>query len=255
MADESTAVATGTNPNQLIPQELSDIRSKHATDGAHEALASASFLPRIQLNQGLSKLVQKKKTSAGAFILVKGADTIIKDYGEQFSCLVLNWRPKAVEFNVASGKGKAYFNPKGKDFQRIEVTGSAKPRPKGFLFGPEYLLYLPDVDQIATIHFSNPTMRNRAGEMKALLGCAATILSEFIESGGNSWYGPNIIGCSTPLPLPDVGSQERNDLNDRFKVAMEKFCQTTEGEDVEEVGEGGTPGTPEAVGATNAPPQ
>lgn len=253
MSNEN-AIATNENQNALIPADLLGMRSKHAVDSAHDALASGNFPPRMQLCQGLSKLVTKRKASLGSWVLVKGGDNLLKDYGDQFSCLILNWRPKAVKFDPGSGKGKAFFNPKGKDFQQVEVEADKKPRPKGFLYGPEYLLYLPDVDLIATIHFNNPTFRNRAAEMKALLGCAATILSEQIESGGNIWYGPNITGCSTPLALPATGSPEQTELFDRFKVAAEKFCQATEEEYVEEVVEGaGTPAQPETVGGSDRP--
>jgi hypothetical protein len=222
----------------LIPAELM-IKGKYADDSVFANMSGSGFLPRLQLNNAMSKLVQRGKAKIGGYILVQGKENIIADYGEELSCLVLAWRPKALLFK-SDNSGTAYFNPRTQGFQNVEKLADQKPRPKGALYGPEYLIYLPDQRTAASFHLNNPTMRNRAAEMKALIGRAATLRSEEIDSKGNLWYGPVITGCSTPLPLPESGTPERESLTAYIKAEIQKFSNPPdeEVEAAEEVTDG-----------------
>lgn len=221
----------------MLPADITAVQSKYADDKTFDAMSAGSFLPRVQLLQSGSKLVTKNKMAAGDLVLVKGKDTLVKNYADNMPCWVLKWRPKALCF-AADGKGTAFFNPKTPGFQKVEAEACKKPRPKGYLFGPEFLIYLPDVNEIATFHFSTPTMRNRTAEMRAQIGIPTTVLSEFIDSRGNQWYGPVIQNATSPIGLPEQGTPEWNELIERIKSPIDKFVNPPD-EDLAEEVEGG----------------
>jgi hypothetical protein len=220
----------------LIPQALV-VKPKFGDDATHERMSGSGFLPRVHLMTSTNRLVQTGKTKMGNYCLVKGKDALTKDFGPAFNCLVITWRPKAMDFS--GQKAKAFYNPTKQGFKDVEVQ--ADKRVKKFMYGPEYLVYIPELDTLASFHFNNITMRMRAGEMKALLGKAGTFRSEVIEGNGNLWPGPVISLCSTPLSLPE----DRETFLKRIQDEAVKFANPPD-EEVENVDD-----TPETAGATD----
>lgn len=221
----------------MLPDDMKAMAPKYGNAEALERMSAGAFLPRIQHLQAQSKIVTRMKIPAGSFVAVKGKDTLIKSYPDKIEMLVINWRPKAMKFG-ADGKGVAFYNPKTDAFAAVEREACKKPRPKGYLYGPEYLIYLPDVNEICTFHFSTPTMRNRSLEMVAQIGKPTSVLSQFIQSGGNEWYGPDIHAASSPIGLPDQGSDEWNALMQRITGALPNFLNPPDEGVTEEVVEG-----------------
>lgn len=229
----------------LVPAELLAEPGKYADNEVFARMAGSGFLPRVQLTAGLSKVVTAGKVSVGKWVMMRGKSDIMHIFGDSFSCLLLDWRPKALR--IEGNTAKVYFNPRKEEFKAIERDAEKKPRVKGCLYGPEYLIYVAEVSELASLHFNNITMRNRAGDMKPLIGRAATLRVEMIENKGNSWHGPVITPCSTPLPMPERDTEDYVALMTRFKTELDKFKnppeQVTEEVPVEEVSEqGATPG-------------
>src|SRR5262245_16703649 len=229
----------------LVPSELIAEPAKYADNETFARMAGSGFLPRVQLTAGLSKVVSAGKVSVGKWVMMRGKSDIMHIFGDSFSCLILGWRPKALR--IEGNTAKVIFNPNGEEFKSIERDAEKRPRIKGCLYGPEYLIYVPEVNELASLHFNNITMRNRAGDMKPLIGRAATLRVELIESKGNSWHGPVVTPCSTPVPMPEQGGDEFTALMDRMKAERDKFNnppeQLTEEVPAEEVNDGGaTPG-------------
>lgn len=182
----------------LLSQDLIQ-PSKYGTQAAHANLAGSSFLPRIQLMGANAGLCKKGKVPMGTYAVLKGKDTVVHLLGEEVDLLVLSWRPKAIRF--ASPGLKIYYNPSHPEFRKIEVDSQTSD--SGCLYGPEYLVYVPSVGEVAAFHFNNPTMRAAASGMVPNIGKAVTCKVELIEKGKHSWHGPIILNCSTPLPQPD----------------------------------------------------
>lgn len=201
--------------------------SKYGSEVAHQAISGSNFLPRLQLLGASTNLCKKGKAPIGSYAVLRGKDTVVHLLGESVDALVVSWRPKAIRFGA--GNVQSFYNPASPGFKQVEVDSTAKD--SGCMFGPEYLIYIPSVNEFCTFHFNNPTMRVAAAGMLPNVGKAVTCRVEFIEKGKNSWHGPVILNCSTPLPLPaDVES---------FKAALimqrDRFNNPKEDEEVEEV--------------------
>jgi len=222
----------------MLPADLQAIQSAHGDDKTMERMSAGSFLPRIMILQGLSRMCAGRdaKAKPGDIVLVRGKDSLIRNYGDLMPMFVIQRRAKALIFDPA-GKGRSFFDPTKKEFSDIEAKASMKPRPKGYLFGPEYLVYVPDVDQLATFFFSTPTMRNRATEMSAQRGLPTIVKSVFIESGGNQWYGPEPEYANSPIGLPEGEAWDA--LMVRIKPTLESFANPPKEGIAEEVDESG----------------
>ncbi len=205
-------------------QPLIPISPSNMSDEAFSSMATASkFLPRIQIFGSSSKAVKTGQFPVGHYGLVVGKDKNI-DLGEQFDCLPINVRPKAMD--ITGKQIVSRFDHESDEF--ASIRDRAGTPNSGCMFGPEFLLWLPAQKRFATMFFLNPTMRREAPDMKERLGHATTCSIVFIPSqqyGG--WHGPVITDCTTPFDLPDLTE---------MKVQLEQFLAATpEVEEVEEV--------------------
>jgi hypothetical protein len=201
--------------NQLVPLNAMPV-SKYADDAVFKNVAGTAYLPRVQLFGSSNKQVKKRLIGQGHFGLVRSTEDIV-DLGEQFSTLVLAWRPKAIR--MKEGKATVYFNPKDPEFQAVEKAGKAGD--KNCMFGPEFLLCLSEHDrQFATWLFGNGTLRKRAPFMKTCMHGAAALESELIEWNGYSWYGPKIEKAAMISGVP-----EDPELFQAFQEEVRQQCE------------------------------
>lgn len=242
MSEETALVESVIPEGFLVPQDIFAVPTKYGDAATLQGMSGGDYLPRVQLCSSQSKVVKAQKAKDGDLIAVKGKEDIIRNFGSELNLVVLQWRPKAMHF-TAEGKNLSYYNPKSPKFQEIEKKADIKPRPKNYLYGPEYLVYIPEIDLLASFHFNNPTMRLRASEMAAFIGRAATVSVVDISSGGNDWKGPSIAACTIPLNLPAAADDE---LYSRWRTQSEKFRTPPD----EETGVGG-----DAEAVTDAAPQ
>lgn len=201
--------------------------SKYGTEVAHKAIAGSTFLPRLDLCQASANLCKKGKVPIGTYALVRGKDTVSQLFGESLDLLVVSWRPRAIRFGDKDVK--SHYNPQSPAFKQVEIDTTKKD--SGCKFGPEYLVYIPSVNEFATFHFNNATMRVAAAGMLPNIGKAVTCRVEYIEKGKDSWHGPIILNCSTPLQFPGDPEEFRQQLI----IQRDKFNNPKEDEVLEEV--------------------
>lgn len=199
--------------------------SKYGNEVAHKNMAGSSFLPRLQLLGAGTNLCKKGKAKIGTYAVLRGKDTIVHQLDDQVVALVISWRPKAVRFDDGF---KAFYNPATEGFKKVEVD-SQQPN-SGCMWGPEYLLYIPVVNEFVTLHFNNPTMRISASGMVPNLGKVVTLKVELIEKGKNSWHGPVVLNCSDPLDPPD----DMEAFKANLIIQRDKFNNPKEAEELEE---------------------
>jgi hypothetical protein len=170
-------------------------------DAAFAAIAkSGDYLKRVQLFGSNSKEVKAGKFPMAHYGLVHTKDNI-EDIGATFDTVACAWRPKAMR--IADKGIENYHNQESAEFQKI--VDSSGEQDSGCMYGPEFLLWLPQQKIFAGMFFNNPTMRRAAPALRQLLQKAATLKAQFIEKGKFSWHGPVIVPCTTPLAnVPDI---------------------------------------------------
>lgn len=181
----------------LIPSKYSD--EKHFA----EIASGASFFPRVQLFGGNSNLCKKGKINVGTYGLVRSDKNEVEGLTAEFSCVVLGWRPRAMQIED-DNTVHTYYNPSSPDFKRVKDKADSGEKDTGCMYGPEFLMWLPSVNPscFATFFCSNPTARREAPTLKAMIGRASTFKAVYIESKKFSWHGPKFVPCSAPMTIP-----------------------------------------------------
>jgi len=163
-----------------------------------DVTAAGGWLPRLQLMGSNSDLVKEAKIGLGRWALLTNKDSFI-DLGTETHVLILGWRPKAMEIG---DEVVSVFNPKADEFKRI-MEKSEEP-DSGCMFGPEYLVWIPELKKFAGLFMASKTARREAPNLRALMGKFATLKARLIKSQRYSWHGPVVTPCSATFEVPTM---------------------------------------------------
>jgi hypothetical protein len=72
------------------------------------------------------------------------------------------------------------------------------------MYGPEFLLYIPSVEDFATFFCGSKSARREAPNIKKLMTKPATFKSKKISNKRYTWFGPCVTTCSTPFAPPSL---------------------------------------------------
>lgn len=177
-----------TTENALVPVDVLG-----ADDGGALAVASASsFLPRVQLFGGNSDACKEGRIPIGQYGLVAGKDDL-EILGPEVDVLVLAGRAKALQTGSSIISVYDHNDPV---FKQIQADSDVKD--SGAMFGPEYLLWVPQSDSYATFFMSSKTARRESKAIHALIGFAATLKAKLINGEKYKWHGPVVVKCTAP---------------------------------------------------------
>lgn len=175
--------------------------AKYADDKTFAGVSSqGNFLPRVQLFGANSNAVKEAKIPMAHYGLVRGSKDEIIDLGAECQVVILGWRPLALKIDKAENTVTSVFNPKSPEFKKFTELSDVKD--SGCLFGPQFLVYVPQEKAFATLYMASKTARRAAGEVKAFMGKAATLKSELIKTPKYVWHGPVTTPCSMAFDLP-----------------------------------------------------
>lgn len=181
----NTLIPAGTLPETNTSQVLSVAKNKE-------------FLSRLKLCGSQAGEFQRGLVGLGHFALIKTREDI-KDVGDSFDILIVAGRSKAVQLSDPPIQS---FNPDCALFKDLQEEASKKDTEA--LFGPEFLLYLPDFQSYATYFLCNATGRVFAPDMLVRVGDAAILSSYLIETKKYKWHGPALEDCGEPLEIPPL---------------------------------------------------
>lgn len=202
--------------NELIPAEsVGDLAPQMDDKQLAAVSASGDFLPRLQLFGGNSDAVKKQQIPIAHYGLVRGKDTI-EDLGAEVDVLVVCGRPKALRI-ADDGTIVTKFDPNDDQFKKIMEDSNIQD--SGCMYGPEFMLYVPDAQSFATFFMSSKTARRVAAAVHQRVRKAATLKAELIETKKYSWHGPVCVPCSTPLTPPSA---------EDIQAAIKKFMAAKE---------------------------
>lgn len=177
-------------------------------DEDFDSLKTSSFLPRLQLMTANADKCKKGDFPINHYAIVEGSS--FHDVGKEVDCLILGWRPKALEID---DEILTVYDPKDAEFERIKDRADNE-KDSGCMWGFEFLTWLGQQKKFVTFFCGSKSARREAPNVKALLNNAATLRSKLIETKKYSWQGIDVVACSTPMPMPS---------NAQFEAELEKF--------------------------------
>ena len=176
-------------------------------DAAFKDVSAADYLPRVQLMTAMSKKCKNGSFPLNHWAFVKDQEFV--DLGETVDLAILAWRPKAIDTGDVV---ISCYDPAHDEFIRIKK--SAPTKDSGCMYGPEFLVYIPDHNEYATMFMGTKSSRRVAPGVKALLHKAATMKSHEINGKKHDWFAPSVTACSTPFDTPPI---------EELKSFVEKF--------------------------------
>lgn len=197
MANEAIATAPAFNVATLQSESSFPVDNFQGVAGNR-----GSFLPRLQLFTASSDEVKEGKIGVAVYGVVKGEDLI--EVGKLVPVIPVAWRAKAM--NLKADPPQAYHNQKSPEF--IDFQKRSADSNSGYVFGPEFLLWMGEPHGFVTMFFMNKTARNSAPDLRALLPGAdgrlrvAVLGAKLIENEDYKWHGPTIMPSSQTIQLP-----------------------------------------------------
>jgi len=197
--------------NELVSldelQQTTTAINKH-DDESFDALQTSSYLARLQLMTSNAEKCKKGEFPTNHYAVVDGKT--FHDVGKTVDAIVLGWRPKALEID---DEILTIYKPDDPEFERIKDRADNE-KDSGCMWGFEFLLWLGAHKRFVTFFCGSKSSRREAPNVKALMNKAATLRSKFIETKKYSWYTPDCVECSTPMPMP---------TKDALMAELEKF--------------------------------
>ena len=175
-----------------------------------DALSSmgGGFTPRLQLFTSSSDVVKEEKVPMNHWAIVDG-DTYT-DLGTEVQVAILSVRAKALD--TGGGDIQCSYYPESELFK--DIVDRAATKNSGCMFGPEFLIYVPDTDSFVTLFMGSPTAHCESKKMKPLLRKAAMLKSKLNDNGRFKWQGPMVLPSENTVDFSDI---------ERVNSEIEKF--------------------------------
>ncbi len=188
-------------------------------DKALDAVASTSFLPRIQLMTSNSAQCKSGKIPINTYVLVRGGQNFVQ-LGQSVDVIPLHWRAKALR--TTGGEVVISYDAESPLFMAIKERSAQKN--SGCMYGPEFLLWVPQSKCFATLFMGSVSARREARNLSQFNRQAATLYSTMLKNAKYEWAAIAVKGCSTPIDdLPEV---------EACGLEIERFSHPTETEAV-----------------------
>lgn len=216
-----------TDLSALAEQEIEFVPDQ-AIEQVKGVVSSTSFLPRLQVNGSSTELVKKGLMPVGTFGLVWTKEKYL-DLGKEVVFMCLSLRSKAL-FIDPTGKSNpvSYYDTSSEDFARVMAKADMGGM-NGNMYGPEFLVWLPNQGEFATFYYSSKTSRNvgpatiqlmrkdKNNPKSGLTAAAIRAKMKFIEGKDFTWWGHEVYPETSALPQPPP------DFMDRMMKELKRF--------------------------------
>lgn len=218
--------------NALANMEMPELPDKQRM----ESDGMFSRRPYITLVQGGSALSTPPfEFRPGSFAITRNK-VDVEDLGKEFDAYVCHWRHTAMANDKKARRFELYHDPDSEQFAQIREY--AKRRVTGYMFGYEFLLYLPSTGEFVTFFCNSPTLQRCAREQLVnFIHATCTIKQDLITDNDKippqKWWGIKVVECSTPFAHPvDAGTvrattKDFADEEDVIQAAAPVAAETT----------------------------
>ena len=189
-----------------MSEELANTNQNTALAPIDDALfnsltSSADYFSRLQLMTSNSNISQEQNIPAGNYVVIKTKQAV-KDIGKEIDVLVCGIRFKAMRIN--GDNIISIYNPSNPEFNKIKEESTIKD--SGCLCGPEFLVWIPDTKEFATLFCANRSHKSVAPNIRAAMTDGSpgpvTLKSNFVKKQQYRWFAPVVTGCATPFEMP-----------------------------------------------------
>jgi len=211
--EQQLAEALGDTPDDKIVEELG---------------VGGRYLPYLSIVQSGSKLSNPPFDLPIGNFALKRNKSVADDLGKEIDIFVCHWRTKAM---LMDNSGiKSIFDKDSSEFK--EWRRLAESKIDGYAWGFEFLVYLGETGEYATLFCNNPTLRRAATEsIMAFTRKFATLEVVVVRDEKHQWKGIHAQRCSTPLSCP-LCIEDAAQETDLFKTEVASG-QGNEAEDLD----------------------
>lgn len=183
-----------------------------------DGLTGGEYLPRLQLMTSQSTKCKSGEFPINHYALVDGTE---KDLGREVDVVPLCFRATAMDFNdglvVTHDKHSQLF---------ADIKARAGRPNSGCQFGPEFLVYIPSVNKLATLFCGSKTAQKEAASIAELMSELCTLSSRERKNAANqTWFGLTCKKSAAVLTnAPDAEELQvtiEEFLNDKGTIAEE----------------------------------
>lgn len=203
-------------PDSLLPSTLPK------TDMSQVLAVSKNkdYLLRLKLCGSQAGECQRGIVGIGHYALIKSREKVT-DIGNDIDIIVIAARSKAFQLSDPPIQS---FDPECELFMDLQEEAGKKDSEA--MYGPEFLVYIPEHQTYATFFLCNPTGRVFAPDMAARIGQAANLTSHLIETKKYKWHGPVIADCGAPLEVPDL--DEMTKVSTKFLTEKDSVVEVAD---------------------------
>jgi hypothetical protein len=183
----------------LIEIPASDVATYDPDAAWKSSTQGGKYLSRLQLMTSNSAVCKEGKFAVNHYAVIR--DQNFLDAGTEVTVLVIAWRPKAIEMGA---EVISVFDPNHAEFKRIQEASGEKDSQ--CMFGPEFLLWLPEQDQFVTFFMGSKSARREAPNLRAYerMQTGAVLKAKKITTPKYTWFAPIVERCTVPFDLPEA---------------------------------------------------
>lgn len=182
-------------------------------------LGATSYLGRIQLCGAKSKAAGSGDIPVNHYAYING-DRVV-DLTKNPDVLILAWRPLALDMN--DGKVVSAYDQESDAFK--DIARRAATANSMCTFGPQYLVYIPAIEEFASFHLGSTSARKQAESAHSRIGKWANLGHKMGKNDKWTWAIPTIGDCQTPHTLP-TKEQMQEQLESFRNPPVEKTPET-----------------------------
>jgi len=215
----AASVATVDTTGDLV-QIDSDLLATQEESRLAELSKGSDYLERIQLFTAGTDAVKKNNVPMNHYGIVIGKESI-RDLGTEVPVLIVAFRAKALD--SSGDELSACYDENAAEFERIKEESDIKD--SGCMWGPEYLVYLPEQNQFVTFFMGSKSARRDSKAVNACLRKGGLLTSYLASNKKHSWQTPtckpNPAGI-TRMPDGEVLRKEVNKFLNPPKSTVER---------------------------------
>lgn len=203
---------------EIATQQNNAIVSRYQDDVFNELTIQGSFLPRVNLYTGRSKLCERGIVPKDNWGVMTGKDKITV-LGENIHCVPLAYRPMALD--LRDKKAVAYFDPSSPKF--TECKNISTEKDSKCMAGIQFLLYIQNFG-LATYYCASKSAKMLAPKIRKLINGYVTLGSHTVEAGEWVFRAPTIVVSNVEFELPheEIAPKKQEFLNVGPTQEMEK---------------------------------